>query len=230
MQWPALDHRFARTQLERLGWEMCGQGDWAFVYRSPGGRFVARVSPFEPGYGYFVDLCEGCAGNRYVPRVELATRLEGGGHLAVLEHLDVPDERVVERFLRRWEHPEEAEADADLRALRHEVDAIDSWGRQNVRWWGPRVDIGERHVLLSKDGYPKLIDLFFVEGDDLLDELINDPQEFARHMPLDQCRYILDIADFQTGDYPADYLRRIRAALDAAAAGSSSPVGSRGAS
>lgn len=211
MQWPALDHRFARDHLERLGWATCAQGDWAYAHRSPSGRLVARVSPFEPAYRYFVDLCERCVGNRYVPRVELATQLEGGGHLAVLEYLTPPDSPVVQEFLRHWADP--TEADADLRALRQEVDTIDEWGRQNVRWWGPRVDIGDRHVLLSTDGNPKLIDLFFVEGDDLLDELINDPQGFARHMPLDQCRYALDIPDLQDAEYPADYLRRIRAAL-----------------
>jgi hypothetical protein len=75
---------------------MCGQGDWAYAYRSPSGRLVARVDPFEPGYKYFVDLCERCPDNRYVPRMDLATELEGGGHLAVLEHLGPADMSVVE--------------------------------------------------------------------------------------------------------------------------------------
>ncbi|MEQ4206257.1 hypothetical protein [Actinopolymorpha sp. B9G3] len=178
---------------------------------------MARVSPFEPAYNYFVELCERCAGNRYIPRIELATTLDGGGHLAVLEYLTTPASSVVRTFLRQWEHP--AEGDADLRDLRHEVEAMDAWGRQNVRWWGPRVDIGDRHVLLSADGNPKLIDLFFVEGEDLLDELINDPHAFARHMPLDQCRYILDIPDLQDG-HATGYLHRIGTALKDAATGS----------
>jgi hypothetical protein len=76
--WPALSHRFARDLLDRLGWTFHAQGDWAYVYRSPRGRLAGRVSPFEPGYGYFVDLCERCAGNRYVPRLDLATPLEVG--------------------------------------------------------------------------------------------------------------------------------------------------------
>lgn len=123
MQWPMLNHRFARDELERQGWAMCGQGDWAYGYRSPGGGLLARVSPFEPAYMYFVELCERCAGNRYVPRIGLATQLEGGGHLAVLEYLHPADGGVVENLLRHWEHPE----DADLRALRHEVDMMDEW-------------------------------------------------------------------------------------------------------
>jgi hypothetical protein len=215
MQWPVLDHRFVRAHLERLGWTMFSQGDWAYAYRSSSGRLVARVSPFEPGYAYFVELCERCAGNRYVPKVYLATQLEGGGHLAVLEYLHAADKSVVETFLRLWEEPEEA--DADLRALRDEVDSIDKWGRQNIRWW-VGIDIGDRHVLLSSDGNPKVIDLFGV-GTGLLDDLVNDPQDFARHIPPDRRRYLLDMPDLQADDHPVDYVRRIRAALEEAAPG-----------
>ena len=215
VRWPAVDHRVAQDRLGRLGWTRCGQGDWAYALRSPSGRLVARVSPFEPGYGYFVDLCERCAGNRYVPRVDLATPLDGGGHLAVVEYLHSPaDKSVVERFLRQWEHP--AEADADLRTLRHDVDAIDEWGRRNVRWW-IGIDIGERHVLLSSDGNLKVIDLFGV-GWGILDDLVKDPHAFARRVPPDRCRHILDIPDLQT-DHPPAYLQRIRAALQYATCG-----------
>lgn len=209
VRWTALDHRFAQDHLESLGWARCGQGDWAYAFRSPSGRLVARVSPFEPGYGYFVDLCRRCAGNRHIPRLDLATQLEGGGHLAVLEYLRLPpDRRVTERFLRRWEHP--AEADRDLRALRREVDTIDAWGRKNLRWW-IGIDMGERHVLLSADGNLKVIDLFGV-GWGILDDLVRDPRAFAERVPPDQCRHLLDMPDLNT-DHPAEYLRRIRAAL-----------------
>ncbi|GAA4986540.1 hypothetical protein [Actinopolymorpha pittospori] len=211
VQWPVLDHRSARARLERLGWAMCGEGDWAYAYRSPSGRLLARVGPFEPAYGYFVELCRRCAANRYVPQVELATQLEGGGHLAVLEHLSPPGRELVETFLRHWAHAEEA--DADLRALRHEVDRMDEWGRQNVRWWGG-VDIGERHVLLSTDGNPKLIDLFFLAGRDLIRDLLDDPRAFLRDVPPHQRRYILD-----TPHFDADDRRRIRAALAGVASG-----------
>jgi hypothetical protein len=210
--WSEFDHRSSRSRLERLGWTLCGQGDWAYAYRSPSGRLVGRVSPFEPGYAYFTGLCERCPGNRHVPRIELATRLEGGGHLTVLEYLHTADSGLVETFLWQWDHPDQA--DADLRVLRHEVDSIDAWGRRNVRWW-IGIDIGERHVRLSSDGNLKVIDLFGV-GWGLLDDLVNDPAAFARRLPPEQRRYILDIPDLQADDHPADYIRRIREAVAAA--------------
>lgn len=209
VQWPTQDPQSARRRIERLGWSLCSQGDWAYVHRSPSGRFVARVSPFEPGYGYFVELCERCTGNRYVPRIELTTELEGGGHLAVLEYLSPPDPLVVERFLRHWEQPEEA--DDDLRTLRREADRIDTWCRTNVRWWGG-IDIGSRHVLLAADGDPKVIDLFGLSST-MLNDLVDDPHAFARHLPLEQRRYLLDMPDLQADDHPVGYLRRIRSAV-----------------
>ncbi|MBM7783685.1 hypothetical protein [Tenggerimyces flavus] len=209
LRWTELSPRIARDRVEGLGWKMCGQGDWAYAYRSPSGQLVARVSPFEPVYGYFVELCRRCAGNRHVPSLELATRLEGGGHLAVLEHLAVPARNSVETFLGDWERP--ARSDPDLRALRREVDAIDERGRRTVPWW-TGIDLGERHVLLSTDGNLKVIDLFSV-GWSLLDDLLRDPQAFASRVPPDRCRYLLDIPDLQLNDHPADYLPRLRAAL-----------------
>ncbi|MEQ7129389.1 hypothetical protein ABN034_33355 [Actinopolymorpha sp. B11F2] len=80
-----------------------------------------------------------------------------------------------------------------------------------MRWW-VGIDIGDRHVLLSSDGNPKVIDLFGV-GWGILDDLVNDPQAFARRVPPGQCRYVLDIPDLQDDGHPADYLRRIREAL-----------------
>ncbi|WP_152363736.1 hypothetical protein [Microlunatus speluncae] len=210
--WPTLNHRVVRTELERLGWKLFAQGDWAYVLRSPSGRLVGRVSPFEPGYGYFIDLCRRCAGHRHLPRVELATPLEGGGHLAVLEHLEPPASDAVRDFLHQWEHPEQQ--NEDLRSLRLEVDRIDEWGRRKVRGW-IGVDLGDRHVLRSADGSLKVIDLFGVDWG-FLDHLVEDPPGFARAVDLDQCRYLLDLPDLQLDDHPAGYLARIRTAFEIA--------------
>ncbi|MFC7620276.1 hypothetical protein [Microlunatus sp. GCM10028923] len=199
-----------QAQLRELGWVRFAQGDQAYAYRSPAGRLVARVSPFELGYDDFVELCQRCAGHRHLPRVELASPLEGGGHLTILEHLSEPDPGAVRRFLWQCQHPEEA--DPDLRSLRREVDVIDDRGRRQVRGW-VGIDLGERHVLRSSDGNLKVLDLF---GVDVLQQLIKDPHGFARSMPADRCRYLLDLPDLQLDDHPAGYLDRVRDAYELA--------------
>ncbi len=153
-------------------------------------------------------MCERCAGNSYLPRIELASRLEGGGHLTVLEFLTTSTPALAEDFLRRW-HGGDA-ADPELTALRQAVDAVDRWGRDEIRGW-VGVDLGPRHVLLAADGRPKIIDLF---GADLINLLIADPADFARRIPADQRRHLLDVPDLHT-DHPETYLDRVRAAFAA---------------
>ncbi|GAB3742872.1 hypothetical protein [Microlunatus parietis] len=208
--WPTVDHRSAQAQLRDLGWLRFAQGDQAYAYRSPTGRLVARVSPFELGYDDFVELCRRCAGNPHLPRIDLASGLEGGGHLTVLEYLTPPSPSEANDFLRQWHHPETA--GPDLRALRREVDLIDARGRDAHRGW-VGIDLGERHVLRSADGNLKVLDLF---GVDAVQQLIKDPHGFARSMPADRCRYLLDLPDLQLADHPADYLRRVREAYELA--------------
>jgi len=76
----------------------CGVGDRAVALRSPEGTVVARVCPFDPAYPAFVDLCRECAGNRWLPRIELAADLEGGGSVVFLEFVAPVDHPVVKQF------------------------------------------------------------------------------------------------------------------------------------
>lgn len=210
--WEQRSHRDAQDLLRTLGWLPFAQGDWAYAYRSPSRSLVARVAPFDLGYQYFVDLCSRCQGNLYLPGIELASRLEGGGHLTVLEHLWAADPTTTATFLHQWEHPDHA--DLDMQTLRREVEAMDQWGKQNKRWW-VGIDIGDRHVLLSASGTPKVIDLFGLESI-MVNDLIDNPREFSRHVPPDQCRYLLDMPDLQDPSHPADYRPRLEHALSIA--------------
>src|SRR5260370_488391 len=85
LPWESLSHRQVLAELAAGGWVPCGVGDWAVALRSPEGTLVARVCPFDPAYWAFVDLCRECAGNRWLPRIELAADLEGGGSVLFVE-------------------------------------------------------------------------------------------------------------------------------------------------
>jgi hypothetical protein len=202
-----LSHRDVLARLEAHGWRVCGEGDWAYVLQSPDGRLAARVSPFEPAYAWFVELCRRCAGNRYVPRVELASPLEGGGHLTVLEYLHPAPAGAEAAFLRRWEAPD----DADLVALRAAADDLATEAKRAVGPWDVGIDLGD-HVLTAADGQLKILDLFYVSGYDLLEVLETDPTAFHSAFPPERRRYLLELPHF-TRDYAAGDLARFRAAL-----------------
>jgi hypothetical protein len=126
-----------------------------------------------------------------------------------MEYLEPAEPNDARTFLWQWEHPESA--GPDLAALRHIVDATDRWGRAIMRG-RIGVDIGARHVLVTADGVPKVIDLFGIAMQGLLDDLLDRPVEFVRRVPAHERRYILDQPDLHT-DHPADLLARLRAAI-----------------
>ena len=93
--WKSLSHRQVLAELATQGWVPCGVGDWAVALRSPEGTLAARVCPFDPTYWAFGDLCRGCAGNRWLPRIELTAGLEGGGSVVFLEFVAPADHPVA---------------------------------------------------------------------------------------------------------------------------------------
>jgi hypothetical protein len=103
LPWELLSHRQVLAELAIQGWVPCGVGDWAVALRSPQGTLVARVCPFDPAYWAFVDLCRECAGNRWLPRIDLAAGLEGGGSVVFLEYVAPVDHPVAGQFAEQWQ-------------------------------------------------------------------------------------------------------------------------------
>ena len=102
LPWESLSHRQVLAELAAQGWVPCGVDDWAVALRSPGGTVVARVCPFDPAYWAFVDLCRACAGNRWLPRIELAAGLDGGGSVVFLEFVAPVGHPVAGQFAEQW--------------------------------------------------------------------------------------------------------------------------------
>jgi hypothetical protein len=207
VDWPSVNHRVARDWLETRGWTLSGVGDWARVFASPERRFAARVSPFEPSYGWFVELCRRADGNPYFPGFHLVTELAGGGQLAVMDLLSPVGEADERDFLQRWN--DEHDADVDLRAARTALDTLDAECRTTVPFW-MGVDLGD-HLMRTADGHLQLIDLVGLSGDAMTELLGTDPEAFHRLIPRDRCRYMVDIPYFDRPENSAERARVLRA-------------------
>lgn len=209
--WPDINHRRSQAWLEERGWTKCGEGDWAIALRSPDGALAARVSPFEPSYGWFVELCDRLPGNPYLPRIYFVSELEGGGQLAVLEYLTPSSEAEANAFLLRWK--DDADPDPDLRRLRDAVEALDEECRETVRFW-MGIDLGARHVMRAADGQVKLIDLLGLAGGPMVEQIEADVEEFLRVIPRHRCRYMLEIPHM-SGSFAAEDRAKVTAAFAA---------------
>ena len=187
--WESLSHRQVLAELTARGWVICGAGDWAVGLRSPDGAVVARVCPFDPAYWAFIDLCRECAGNPWLPRIELAAGLEGGGLVVFLEHAADAGQAVADQVAEQWQA---GAGDAELQQVRRAAQLIDARYRESTPWWGG-LGVNEPHVRRAGDGRLVLIDLFCMAGESLYGKILEDVTEVHRRIPRERMRYALDI-------------------------------------
>jgi hypothetical protein len=188
LPWAALSHRQVLAELASAGWVPCGVGDWAVALRSPAGHVAARVCPFDPAYWAFVDLCRECAGNRWLPRIELAADLEGGGSVVFLEYVAPVGHPVVKDFAEQWRA---RAGDAEFQQVRRAAQRIDAEYRKSTPWWG-RCDLDDEHIFRAADR-PVLLDVFCMAGSDLYQAILEDVVAVHRRIPRERMRYALDI-------------------------------------
>jgi hypothetical protein len=188
LPWESLSHRQVLAELATQGWVPCGVGDWAVALRSPDGTVVARVCPFDPAYWAFVDLCRACAGNRWLPRIELAAGLEGGGSVVFLEFVVPVDHPVTGQFAEQWQA---RAGDAEFAEVSRAARMIDAEYRTSTPWWG-RCDLDDAHIFRAADR-PVLIDVFCMAGTELYRAILDDVAGVHRWIPRERMRYALDI-------------------------------------
>jgi hypothetical protein len=185
-----LPHREVAGRLLADGWNVCGIGDWATVWRSPDGAQVARVSPFEPAYEVFVRLCRLLEGHALLPRVDFDAPLGGGGRLTVLEFLLPVDPAEADAVVERWTA---ALPDDPITEVRRQAEQLDAEAAATVPFWGG-LDHNPGNVMKNASGELKLVDLFYAEGREIYRVLLEDPARIAEAFAPDRREYILDIA------------------------------------
>jgi hypothetical protein len=135
-----------------------------------------------------VDLCRECAGNRWLPRIELAADLEGGGSVVFLEFVAPVGHPVVKQFAEQWEA---RAADPEFQEVSRAAKRIDAEYRKSTPWWG-QCDLDDAHVFRAADR-PVLLDVFCMAGTELYRAILDDIAEVHRRIPRERMRYALDI-------------------------------------
>lgn len=185
-----LPHRGAAGRLLACGWNVCGIGDWATVWRSPDGTRVARVSPFEPAYGVFVRLCREFEGHPLLPRIDFDAPLAGGGRVTVMEFLLPVEPEEAEKVRERWRG---AAPDDPITDLRREAERLDAEAAEVIPFWGG-LDDNPGNVMKNAAGELKLVDLFYADGLEIFRLMLEDPAKIADAIPPERRGYICEIA------------------------------------
>lgn len=205
----ALTHRDVAGRLLAAGWDVCGLGDWAFVWRSPDGGQVARVCAFEPAYGVFVRLCRGLEGHSMLPRVDFDAELPGGGRVTVMEALLPADPATRKAVTARWDAADPADPVAAVRA---EAERLDAAAAAASPFWGG-LDRNPSNVMRRASGGPVFVDLFYAEGPEIYRALLEDPAAVAAAFPAERRAFICEIAVLARESSPEE-LAALRAAAD----------------
>jgi hypothetical protein len=204
-----LTHREAAGVLLAAGWDVCGIGDWAFVWRSPDGGQVARVCAFEPAYGRFTALCRNLDGHPLLPRIDFDAPLPGGGRLTVMEALLPAETALRDALTARWEA---AEPGDPVAAVRAEAERLNAEAAASAPFWGG-IDRNPGNVMRRAGGEPVFVDLFFAEGLDIYRTLVEDPAAVAAAFAPEERVFICEIAAVARQSSPEE-IAALRAAAD----------------
>ena len=202
-------HREAAGRLLAAGWDVCGIGDWAVVWRSPDGSRVARVCAFEPAYEVFVRLCRDLTGHPMLPRVDFDAALPGGGRLTVMEFLLPAEGGDAKEVIARWDA---ALPEDPVTAVRRAAERLNAAAAEAVPFWGG-LDRNPGNVMRRASGDPVLVDLFYADGLVMYKLLLEDPAKIAEAFAPEQRVHIGEIAAVARYSDPEE-ITVLRAAVD----------------
>lgn len=189
------------------GWTPCGVGDWAFALRSPGGRYAARISPFDPAAPYAAALYREAARTRQVPMLVEHRQLEGGATLTVMEYLDPVPRAEAKQF-----HRLIASRAPEVAELVIHIAEVHARGVREQPWWGP-LDDNPANVMRGADGRLVVTDLFYADGPNLYATARNDPDRVVRAFPESVRRHMTEVPISSSGGWPPDERERMRKLL-----------------
>lgn len=206
----ATNHVVAERTLTEMGWTRCGAGDWAIALRSPDGALAARISPFDPTGPITAELYRRAATTGQVPQLVHHTRLEGGGDLFVMEHLQPAPPEEAATFL-----ADIAGRAPSLRVLGTIVRQMHAKALSLLPWCGP-LDTNPANVMSRHDGTLVLTDPFYADGPNLYAAALQDPDRVARLISPEARRYMSEIPLAGSGPWLEGEQERIREGLRAA--------------
>lgn len=220
----------ACATLERAGWKRIAEGDWSWVFAAR--DIVARVTPWDPAYLLYAEVCLRYSKNVYLPRIEQVSHLASGGYAVFMERLQPADPERATALCRAigigndtgeadWMKSEADtfafDDDKDLVQLRRILkDALDLGAPRSLFWGGS--DIGTGDVMVAPGGQLKLLDPFFIRGQAIVEAILNRRRDLLRSIPNNEIEAFLTLPVLEArhvGAPDLDEMRRVHRGLTA---------------
>ncbi|WP_397420882.1 hypothetical protein [Phenylobacterium sp.] len=156
--------------------------------------------------------------NRYLPRVDSITALEGEGYAVLMERLWPADEVEAAALCGRiglgndsgYQIPILADDpfDQDLATLRSRLKALMAQGAERFTLWGGS-DIRPGNIMVDTVGQLKVVDPVFLRGPALVEALMADRGDLLADFTHGQLQAFLTIPVFQPGPETEELRRRV---------------------
>lgn len=174
--------RQAREQAETNGWKLAATGDWSWLYRSPDGDRAWRITPFDPAFRTFVEVC-GDTPNPHLPRVEAVVDHPDGGYSVFMEWLDPVSEDEASRWFETFRRADQGEV-AEARRL------LMAAAEQSELPLFVGLDANPTNLLhRSSEGVHVFTDAFWINGPQLYELVTTDPEQALTHYSADELEH-----------------------------------------
>lgn len=165
--------RSARDAAATAGWSLLATGDWSWVYGHPRREVVWRITPFDPAFDLFAELCR-TETSPHLPTLVATHQHGSGGTSTIMERLLPVSTETAEGWL------------ADLGAaktgeLARVRDLLERAAATTDLPLFAGLDTSPANVMRRPADHALVfIDAFWVNGRELLDLIGNDPAAAVR--------------------------------------------------
>lgn len=182
-----------RQVLADNDWKYLCEGDWAWIYLSDDGQFVARLCYFDPAYRLYLDCCLQHSDEIHLPATELIHDMPNGSYVAVMKYYRPYDREKAQRLCQLLEKRDSSDLPGHMKRLHSILMTLHDQAKKKLYQFG-KFDLRPEHIMMDRQGRFIVLDPIFVDGRKLVQSMQKDLASVLTHYSVDELSNFLKIA------------------------------------